>query len=221
MKIKIPTDIKEIRLRDYQKFQSILEHNEDENFISQKMVEIFCEVSLSKVAQMSFKDVMGIVGILNDAFNTKREFRKTFELNGVKYGFIPDMENISMGEFIDLDTYIKEPKDLHKLMSVLYRPITTEKNELYQIEEYNPTSNIEAIMRDAPLDVALEAQLFFYHLGNELLNSMADYLAGEKMTIQEKQTLEEHGVGIRAFTQSLKEIYSTSKKLQPLTLEPA
>ena len=81
-------------------------------------------------------------------------------------------------------------------MSVLYRPIKFKKENKYQIVDYEKSNDI---MKDMPLDVALGAMVFFYHLNSELLTITLNYLNKEipnKLTSQQKQTLEQSGVGI-------------------------
>jgi len=210
MKIVIPEDLSEITLDQYQRFSQV---EGDDNFMLLKMVEIFCNVPLRDVALIPLKELDEIITMINKAFEKKRKFKTRFTLDGVEYGFIPELESITFGEYVDLEMYIGKVEDLHKLLAILYRPITIKNRDLYDIEEYKADANGGHNMRQVPLDIALEAPSFFFHLGNELLNSLADSLSKEKLTTQEKQILEENGVGIKQFTQSLKEIYSSSTRL--------
>ena len=42
----------------------------------------------------------------------------------VKYGLQPELENMDLGAFVDLETYIKDvDENIHKIFSVLYRPV--------------------------------------------------------------------------------------------------
>ena len=210
MKIVIPEDLSEITLEQYQRFRQV---EGDDNFMLLKMVEIFCNVPLKDVAMIPLKELDEIVTMINEAFKKKRKFKNRFTLNGVEYGFIPSLEDITFGEYVDLESYIGKEEDLHKLLAILYRPITVKNRDLYDIEEYKADPNGGHSMRQVPLDIALEAPNFFFRLGSELLKSLADSLSREKLTIQEKQILEENGVGIRQFTQSLREIYLNSQRL--------
>ena len=210
MKVIIPENLSEIKLKDYQKYLSIVEDNEGaDEFLALKMIEVFCHLKFNEVRQLPVKDVEEIVEILNKTFESKRKFQRHFKVNDVEYGFIPDLENISMGEYIDINSYMGTD-DMHKLMAVLYRPVTIHKKELYDIEEYEGSDKYSDVMREAPLDIYLEAQVFFYRLAKELLNSSADFLEAMNLTTLEKQTLEVNGVGISQFTQSLRDVCSTS-----------
>jgi len=64
---------------------------------------------------------------------------KIIEIDGVKYGSIKDMKNLSLGEYVDIDHYIQKPIDnLHKVCAILCRPVLKEEGDLYIIEDYNP-----------------------------------------------------------------------------------
>jgi hypothetical protein len=135
--------------------------------------------------------------------------------NTVKFGFIPKLDDITLGEFVDLDNYIGDWQQIHKAMAVLYRPITFQKGDLYLIEEYEGSDKYSEIMEDAPVNVALGAVVFFYRLGNVLSSYLLDSLTEQMMKDKEMvKDLEQNGVGINQYTQSLKEMSQNLKKLQ-------
>ena len=136
LEITIPTKLSEIKLSQYQAFLKIAKDNEDTEFLHQKMVQIFCNLDLKDVATIKYKSVQEIVMHLNKVFDTKHTLIPTFELGGVKMGFIPVLDDMTLGEYIDLDENLGDWQTMHKAMSVLYRPITFSKGHKYQIEEY-------------------------------------------------------------------------------------
>ena len=74
---------------------------------------------------MKKKDLDEIRNQLGEVLSEKPALTKSFQYNGKEYGFHPKLEDISLGEYIDLDTYLKEPyKDAEKILGVLYRPST-------------------------------------------------------------------------------------------------
>jgi len=109
---------------------------------------------------------------------------------------VTNLEEMSFGEYIDLDTYLADMQSLHKTVGVLYRPIVKEKGDLYEVEPYNGTDGYS----DFPLDVALGATLFFYRLSNKLLKSTPTSLEGVKEmgTYPPPPTLVRSGDGMEA-----------------------
>jgi hypothetical protein len=199
LEISIPTELKEIKLSQYQAFLKIAKDNEDEEFLNQKMVQTFCNIDLKDVAEIRFKDVLEITASLGKMFDVKsHKFINRFKLGGVEFGFIPDLEEMSFGEYTDLDTYIGDWDNMHKAMAVLYRPITKKGlNNTYEIEKYNGSITYSDVMKHAPLDIVFGANVFFYNLGNELLKSTMNYLENNKemQTILQQHNLENDGVG--------------------------
>lgn len=197
LELNIPTHLKEIKLLQYQKFLKIAKENEESEFLHQKMVQIFCGIDLKDVASIKRKDVATITSNLGELFNSNHKFISRFKIGGAEFGFIPNLDDMTQGEYIDLDSYITDWDEMHKAMAVLYRPITNKIGDRYQIEEYKGSITYSDVMRHAPLDVVLGAVVFFYHLGNELLKSILNYLEEKqmKMGIASKRNLEKDGDG--------------------------
>ena len=90
------------------------------------------ELQLSDVAA-----IMSKIGELQAKQDT--ELKRTIEVNGVEYGFHPDLDSITLGEYADIETFIKNGIDtnLPELMAILYRPIKEKKNDIYIIDAYD------------------------------------------------------------------------------------
>ena len=213
VEINVPDTLNEITLQQYQKFEKLnTKENEGSTFLLQKMVEIFCNLDLKDVAEIKYKSVQEIVVHLNSIFDAKHSLIPTFNLRGVEYGFIPVLDDMTLGEYVDLDENLGDWKSMHKAMSVLYRPVTFKKGHKYNIEPYK---GVNDIMKDAPLDVVFAAMVFFWNLNNELVQTILNYLPKEmeKLTTQQKERLEASGVGINQSMESLKEMLPSLMRL--------
>ena len=213
LQITIPTSLEEITLEQYQKFLSIAKDNPESDFLQHKMVEIFCNIDLKNVAQISYKDVNEITTNLTNLFTQKYDLKRTFKLGDTEFGFITNLDEITLGEYTDLDKYISDWDLMHNAMAVLYRPITKKLKDKYQIEEYNGSYTYCDAMKFAPVDVVLGAVVFFYTLGNELLKSTIHYLENnlEFQNIVNNHNLEVNGVGIHHSMLLLKEMLEDLK----------
>jgi len=207
IELTIPTTLNDIKLAQYQKFLSIVKDNEESEFLQQKMVQLFCGIDLKDVAQIRYKDVAEITANINNLFTKENQLIQRFKMGGVEFGFIPNLDEMSTGEYMDLDTYITDWDTMHNAMAVLYRPITNKLGNKYQIEEYKGSITYAEVMRHAPLDVVLGAMVFFYNLGNDLLKSTVNYLEKnqEVQDILTKHNLENVGDGIQVSMLLLKE----------------
>ena len=212
MKIEviIPNDLSEITLDQYQRFLKIQENNTDEKFLTSKMIEIFCGIKLPEVLKMRVNDVSLITNILSEMFENIPQLVQRFKMNGVEYGFIPDLDDMSLGEYIDLDTYLGDWDNMHRAMAVLYRPIKNKSGNRYNIKEYDGKGFED--MKDMPLDAVLSSIVFFYNLGIELSKAMMNYLeTTEEEALTEFLNSQQNGVGINQFTHSLSEILQDLK----------
>ena len=102
----VPSDLSEITLKQYQKFLKLQDSNEDNYFLQCKMIEIFCNLEAKNVRMLKVGDANKVVEVLNNMFEAKPDLTRRFKIGGVEYGMIPNLDDISLGEYIDLDTYI-------------------------------------------------------------------------------------------------------------------
>lgn len=177
LKVVVPTSLSEVILEQYQRFARI---EGDEEFLTHKMLEIFCGVPLAGLSSVRIKDVSHIAKHINTMLAEKPNLKPTFTIGEQEFGFIPELDNITYGEFVDLDTYLQDVQNLHKAMAVLYRPITQKVKGRYLIEPYESAGKYSDLMKQAPMDVALGALLFFWRLGNELLQATLTSLEREE-----------------------------------------
>jgi hypothetical protein len=213
--VTVPS-LSEITLEQYQRFLKVQQINKDDDYIIQlKMIEIFCNVDFKDARNIKFTDVERIIEKLTETFQEKPNLIRTFKMDGVEYGFIPSMEEMTFGEYIDVDTYLPQEDQMHLAMNVLYRPIKSKKASKYSIEDYD--INIKERMKQMPLNVMLSATFFLQNLGLELLSVTSNYLQ-EEMEKQQlsPQDLEKNGDGIQASMLSLKEILKDLKVSLPL-----
>ena len=207
--INIPDSLGEITLEQYQKYLKIQDQNTDEKFLAVKLIEIFCGLRGDHVLMMRATDIQDIVNIITEMLNDSPQLVTQFKMNGVQYGFIPKLEDMTFGEYIDLDTFMGDWDNMHRAMNVLYRPITDQYGEKYAIAEYD--INTPDKMKDMPMNAVLGSILFFYNLGMDLSRTMLNSLASREASLAQHLISEENGVGINHFTHSLKGILDDLK----------
>ncbi len=138
LNVTVPTSLAEIKLKDYQTFIKISSQKDiDDTFLRQKIVQIFCHIPLLAVNKMRRKDFILISNSILEVLQQKPKLQTIIKLKGREFGFIPDLDNdLTLGEFVDLDEYMKDWKDFHKVMAVFYRPIIIKRKHRYIIEDY-------------------------------------------------------------------------------------
>jgi len=166
----------------------------DEEFIAQKMIQIFCGIKLGEVAKIKMKHLNELIAHFTKVFSEKPQLIRQFKIKDIEFGFIPKFDDISFGEYVDLENYLKDWKTYHKALSVMYRPIKTRYKDKYEIADYEPNEDMQELMKFAPLDVAISSSFFLSNLGVELLKATQTYLKKElkKMTKDLTNTQKEH-----------------------------
>lgn len=214
LEITVPTSLAEIPLHKYQKFLKIVDQNIDDpnadRFIAMKMLEIFCDVPAEIIYNYRIKDITKITDLLTKMFEEKPQLVRTFKLGDTEFGFIPNLEDITFGEYIDLDTYIGDWDNIQRAMGVLYRPIKAKIKDKYSIEEYRGDAYLDAMV-NTPMDAVLSSVLFFYDLGIDLQNGILNSLEG-----QEKEIYQQYLTSIGNGAGTMPYIYSVTATLQKL-----
>jgi hypothetical protein len=207
IKLNIPESLSEITLAQYQKWVKIVEKEEQlTTFYQQKMIEIFCNANLKEIMKMRIKDVEEITTHLDNLFKEKSEFKALFKLGEDEFGFIPKLDDMTFGEYIDLDTYLTDWQQMDLAMSVLYRPVVYKRKGKYIIEDYVSSDKYD--LSEMPLDIVMGSLLFFCNLKTELLSHIMNYLKTQDIVDipQNLKDLLKSGVGINPFMDYQKEI---------------
>jgi hypothetical protein len=223
--IVIPTSLSEIPLKSYQEFMKVVEKSNDEEFIGQKTIEIFCGLKMKDVVKVKWSDVKELTLHLNEIFKAKPKFQATFKIQDTEFGFIPNLEDMSFGEYIDLESNISSVETFHKAMAVMYRPITKKVKDRYEIFEYTGTDEFSDVMKFAPLNVVLGATVFFSTLGSDLVQHTLTSLETEIkknpkiMTLAKERNLINDGDGTIQSMRFLRETLQSLMKLPDWELE--
>tara|TARA_R110002012_G_scaffold38680_1_gene107396 strand:+ start:155 stop:754 length:600 start_codon:yes stop_codon:yes gene_type:complete len=132
------------------------------------------------VKELSVKDVAVIMQRLSEIqAEGKSSFKKIVEIEGKEYGFIPDLNEITLGEYADLETFIKNglEKHLPEIMAVLFRPIVEKEDDVYSIKAYDGNIRIRAErFKKMSAEQVQSALVFFWTFGKELSKILPLYL---------------------------------------------
>ena len=203
IKITIPTSLKDITLRQYKRFLKVQKEVDNDLALNSKMIEIFCNVKLEKVMLLKINDTNQIIEMITKTFEQKPSLVSKFKLNDVEYGFHPQLDDLTLGEYIDLDNFIGDWDNMEKAMNVLYRPILVKLKEKYSIEDYRVGTESELL--DMPMDAVMSSVFFLWNLGLELSTVMTNYLDNQNNeALTQYLNSQENGVGINQFMDSLK-----------------
>mgnify|MGYP003145773002 CR=1 FL=1 len=184
LQLVVPNEWADITVEQYQEFELNLSSNLSKKKKLIKSISILCNVDEKVVNKLKTKDLQEIALEINKLEKVKPyniKLQKQFIYKGFEYGLIPNLSEMTTGEFIDLETWCAEDKateNLHRIMSILYRPIIEQPNLAgqYKIETYDPTTEKENVMLELPMNLALGCLNFFFHLGAQLINNLDNSL---------------------------------------------
>jgi len=116
-----------------------------------------------------------------------------FTVGDTVYGFIPSLDDMTYGEYLDLVTYTKKDlwDNILTVMAILYRPIKQRVGKLYTIESYSGTqeARLELFKHVLTMDVVFGAISFFLGLQKDLLTGILTYSMEEMKKIKDPKVL--------------------------------
>ena len=206
MKIILPESIQDITLHQFQLYNELLERTDlDEYNFNKRKIQIFTGLERTRIDLISAQDYKEITEQIDLALNQTVEFKPTFFIKDVEFGFIPNLDKITQGEFIDISKYGTDINEMHRLIAVLFRPIKN-KDSLgnYEIINYKGTEQYANIMKHTPLSIVNGALVFFSILANELVSYTQKYMVVEQVREVVQRTTSRNGDGMQRLKNWLK-----------------
>lgn len=215
MKLTVPTSLEDIKLHQYVAYLKEVEKSElmkePEKYITSKAMEIFCNVSPDDLMKIEYGIVLTVVDRIKDILSEESKLVESFTVGNIKFGWLPKLDDMPYGEFLDLNTNISDWDNMVIAMGVLYRPITKERNGKYLVEEYKGDTYHEALMQ-MPMNAVVGAMVFFWNLGIDCLKYISSSLEEQnQMSFQNQLTLVNNGVGMQQSMNLLGEILQSMK----------
>ena len=166
-------------------------------------LETLSDIPKKVIKELSLKDVAKLLEkVAKLQAKASDSLTKIIKIKGVEYGFHPNLDELSLGEYADIETLIKRnlQQSLPELMAILYRPITEKENGLYSIEPYDVSKisvRAEKFKRMSGQQVN-NALVFFWNFGKELLKILPLYLmeVSQDLIKATTQDLQKSGGGL-------------------------
>jgi hypothetical protein len=182
LKLNIPANAKSVSLGKYIDYQNAVDKVEQVRVITGKSSE--------SIRLLQAHVIDDIITRFEDAIKLgSNDFERKVRVNTTELGFIPNLQEMTFGEYIDLDsacTHLYKNGNVNgesalKMMCILYRPIKAKFGNYYDIEPYKTEAKRKYIddVKELSLDHVLNVLLFFSTLEIELYNSSLEYLAKE------------------------------------------
>lgn len=207
MKIVLPENISEITLRQFLKYEDLLSRDLDIYNFNKRKIEIFTTIPFKDIDNVKGVDAERILNQIDTALNTEVEFKNTFTMHEIEFGFIPNLDKMTIGEYAGLAANGVDKNTLHYLMAILFRPVVKRIGEKYEIVSFNGSDEYAEMMKDMPLNVVNGALVFFYNLANELQEATQKYLSEELQKEMKPKTISKSLDGILRLRNWLRTIF--------------
>ena len=132
------------------------------------------------IKELSLQDVATIMKYLSKLEVEKEgSLHHVITLEGKQYGFHPNLEDLTLGEYADIETFIQNglKQNMPQIMAILYRPIVEKEKDVYAIEAYDGNIRVRAeLMKKMTAEQVQGALVFFYNFVSNYLRIMLLYL---------------------------------------------
>jgi hypothetical protein len=153
----------EMTIEEYMKINLMIEiFNNDEEKLNNEIYKLFNYQDKTDIEKQKF-----LLEIYKK-IKLNEDFVRTFEFNGIEYGFIPNLSKITTQEVMDFERLMVEGKHLNKIAAILYRPITHKFNTSYKIEEYEGYEKYGEIMNKVDSLIIIGALAYLKQLSISL-----------------------------------------------------
>lgn len=196
IELSVPQDWTTITLKKYLRLQSDLKNYEDdEEAMIALMLSHLCGLDAEYIHSIPTNTYNEIKGLLTKFIsNTEHPLQQIIKINGIEYGFEPNLSEIAYGAYLDISKFGQMTIDENwsAIMSILYRPIVEKKGDMYSIKPYDGKIDKKLFM-DVTMDIHFGTLFFFVHLSTDLLSAILKSLKVEEMPPNIRLILERSG----------------------------
>lgn len=193
--ITIPDSWAEVNISNFQEIAALNLEDNNAKFI--EIVAILSNEDPEIIKSMdiySFKKTVDTLQWINE-FPSETDFKKIITINGIEYGFINRLSDLTTGEWIDLENYLQNSnQNLHKIFSILYRPILHKFNETtFIIEKYEAESaefRANLFLEHIMISDVYGSMVFFCSIVNQSMMTIQAFL-NQSMSQTKKKISEE------------------------------
>ena len=196
IEIKIPTSYADISLKKWLALQKDIEsYKDNDEAVGAVMMYHLCGLDANYLKSIPIDSYNIIRDELNNFIgNVELPLKRFVTIDGVEYGFEPNLSKMAYGAYADISKFntIAIDDNWAKIMNILFRPVKHKKGEMYSIESYKGDDKWQKWL-DIPMDVHFGALFFLLNLQIELLNFTLNYLKEEELPPNIKQILVRSG----------------------------
>jgi len=201
IELKVPTSYADITLRKWLAMsKDMANYKDEEEAVTALMFMHLCGLDAEYTQKLSIDSYNTLKAeLLSFMNNTDLPLQQFVTIDGVEYGFEPNLSEMAYGAYSDITAFKNLAIDDNwaKIMSILYRPVTDKRKKgMYSIKTYDGKIESDKFL-DVSMDVHFGALFFFVHLSMDLLNSTLNSMTQTEYPANMKLILERSGALIQ------------------------
>lgn len=216
--IEVPTSLEDVKLVDFVKFASF--ESEIDELVIGKAIQCFVGLDEKEARSLPANVVQDLYSDILKLLQSDCEAKTIYNIDGRRFGRIPNLDEVTFGEFVDLDTYLKIDEEgkpdfskVLKWMGVLYRPIEDQHKSIYNIEPYETADMYLSLIKQLPASAFIGSMVFFWTLRKDLQTVTKHYIQLAESYLRNEKHLATSTDGMEASINSLKAILDAMKPL--------
>lgn len=177
--MKIPKSFYDVSIKQIDDVLSLDMEDGNEKQIAQLCILLDEDYDvITKLSLIELNEINESLNFLKE--KPKNHFNRQITIDNVEYGFIPNLDAITLGEWVDLDSYLSDyDNNKHSIASILWRPITEKTDIYYKIKDYNAAETqktADVFYQKLSYGDLWGASVFFCLIGTQLLNRFPEHL---------------------------------------------
>jgi hypothetical protein len=137
-----------------------------------------CDFPIEYLSQLDIDTYNSVVADITKFFNNiEFPLQQFITIDGIEYGFEPNLSKMSYGAYVDITKYetLNIDDKWAEIMSILYRPVSKKVGKLYEIQPYTGDVSKEKFL-NVSMDTHFGAVFFFKSLLMDLSKSTLNSL---------------------------------------------
>lgn len=196
IELTIPTSYDDITLKQWLELQTELKaYEDDEEAVGAILLYRLCGLEPAYLKSLAVEDYNLLRSeLMSFLTNTELPLQQFIKIDGVEYGFEPNLSNMSYGAYVDITKFgnITIDENWAKVMDILYRPVDKKLLGNYSIKPYAGEINADKWL-NVPMSVHFGALFFLFNLLTDLLSATLKSSMKEEVHPSIKQILVRSG----------------------------
>lgn len=193
--LSVPDGWHEVTIEQFQEVASLTSEDVEKTIDT---ISIFLNEDPELIKKIDLDTLNKLISLLewSNKLPDDAIYKPILDIDGEQYGLISKLEKLTIGEWFDLEHYVKDNaiQNIHFIMAILYRPLITAFNDRDRIiDDYDADlmpMRAELFKSKLKITDVYGTLVFFSLIEQEYMKIMLHYLKEEQVTMEMEMILE-------------------------------